>query len=275
MLRWRRGRPRARAYTLRHILSPGEAEEPSDALPHLLACFFNRRHRFQKFAGNAASGFQYDYVAQSGSFGHQDGQFLSPKGIAADGNGNLCVADYGNARVQKFTSTGSFITAWGAPDDRPFLPYGIAVDENDNVYVTEEARKLNGRVLRFTRDGTFVSELNSSGGSSGQFKDPRAVAVGGDSWVFVLDAYLNRVQILDSRGRFVAGYFTLEGDGDGEFEGPSGIAADAAGNFYVADTLNVRVQKLAPSGSGARLAVKGGGSRRQRGGWDRNAGTVR
>ena len=37
-----------------------------------------------------------------------------------------------------------------------------------------------------------------------------------------------------------------EGSGDGEFYHPAGIALDGAGNVYVADTYNNRIQKFAP-----------------------------
>ena len=39
---------------------------------------------------------------------------ISPHGIAIDSSGNVYVADYGNNRIQKFTSNGNFITKWGS-----------------------------------------------------------------------------------------------------------------------------------------------------------------
>jgi tripartite motif-containing protein 71 len=61
-------------------------------------------------------------------------------GIAVDSNGYVYVADQENNRVQKFTSTGSFITKWGSQgsgDGQFYFPVGVAVDSNGYVYVAE------------------------------------------------------------------------------------------------------------------------------------------
>jgi len=48
-----------------------------------------------------------------GAPGSKDGQLKSPVGVAADGSGNLYVADTGNNRIQKFSKTGLFLAKWG------------------------------------------------------------------------------------------------------------------------------------------------------------------
>lgn len=53
------------------------------------------------------------FLLKWGSFGTGDGLFQSPFGVAADGAGNVYVVDRGNNRIQKFTSTGAFLTKWG------------------------------------------------------------------------------------------------------------------------------------------------------------------
>ena len=51
--------------------------------------------------------------ARWGTAGSGNGQFKLPLGIAVDAAGNVYVADAGNDRIQKFTSDGVFLNAWG------------------------------------------------------------------------------------------------------------------------------------------------------------------
>ncbi|MGB4478130.1 MAG: hypothetical protein WBI30_04450, partial [Candidatus Methanoculleus thermohydrogenotrophicum] len=55
----------------------------------------------------------------------------------------------------------------------------------------------------------------------------------------------HRIQKFDSSGNFLTTLGSY-GKGDGEFRNPSGVAVDAAGNVYVADRGNGRIQKFAP-----------------------------
>jgi DNA-binding beta-propeller fold protein YncE len=65
-----------------------------------------------------------------------DGQFNEPWGIAVDNIGNVYVTDYENNRVQKFSSSGHYVSKWGSPGSGNGQfngPRGIAVDSNDNI----------------------------------------------------------------------------------------------------------------------------------------------
>jgi len=61
--------------------------------------------------------------------------------------------------------------------------------------------------------------------------------------VFVTDEYLNRISIFDAEGAFRY-HWGRSGSGDGELNGPSGIAFDSHGGVWVVDSLNHRVQKF-------------------------------
>ena len=66
--------------------------------------------------------------------------FVTPRDVAIDNNGNVYVADSYNWRIQKFSSSGAFITKWGSSgwgDGQLDSPSGIAVDSDRNVYVAD------------------------------------------------------------------------------------------------------------------------------------------
>ena len=63
----------------------------------------SNHHRMQKFdsAGN--------FLGKWGSYGHADGRFNEPRGVAVDQDGNIYVAEMGNQQIQKFDSSGNFL----------------------------------------------------------------------------------------------------------------------------------------------------------------------
>ena len=107
---------------------------------------------------------------------------------------------------------------------------------------------------------TFITSWGNSGDGDGQFSGPNGVAVDGAGNVFVSDNYNFRIQKFTGNGVFVTKWGSA-GSGDGQFgtqnfyNGPNGIAVDGAGNVYVADTGNSRVQKF--DGNGNFLAKWG------------------
>jgi hypothetical protein len=78
------------------------------------------------------------YVGQWGSYGSGPGEFSGPNGVAVDTSGNVYVADTDNARVQVFTSSGSYLTQFGSGgrgNGQFQIPIGVAVDSSGKVYV--------------------------------------------------------------------------------------------------------------------------------------------
>lgn len=125
--------------------------------------------------------------------------------IASDSQDNIYVVDRINNRVQKFNKNGTFITKWGSnngvPNEDPlenwgtgdgdlFLPVGIAIDKDDNVYVSDTS---NNRIQKFTSDGTFVEKWGKFSGGDGDFFSPQGIACGDNGEVYTVDALLNRV----------------------------------------------------------------------------------
>jgi DNA-binding beta-propeller fold protein YncE len=177
-----------------------------------------------------------------------NGQLDFPEGVAVDGVGNVYVVDSDNDRVQKFSSTGTFLTNWGTlgtGNGQFDSPNGVAVDAVGNVYISDP---LNHRVQKFSSSGAFLTKWGALGSGNGQFNSPRGVAVDGVGNVYVVDTLNHRVQKFSSSGAFLTKW-GASGSGNGQFSAPNGVAVDGVGNVYVVDTSNFRVQKFSSAGA--------------------------
>ena len=165
-------------------------------------------HRIQKFTSEGV------FVTKWGTFGGvhsgtgvdtaDDGEFDQPHGVAVASDGSVYVLDAGNRRIQKFTSTGVFVSKWGGrdvanirttsgkPRDDSFeQAKHVAVASDGSVYVTDWN---NHRIQKFTPEGVFVSQWGTYGTADGQFDVPVGVAVASDGSAYVADTYNNRIQ---------------------------------------------------------------------------------
>ena len=189
---------------------------------------------------------EYESSTAWGSYGSDDSQFSYPSGVAVD-DGYVYVADTGNYRIQKFDSSGTFVTAWGSYGLRKgqfSYPSGVAVYDG-YVYVADS---YNCNIQKFDSSGTFVTAWGFYGGYPGQFSYPSGVAVH-DEYVYVADTGNYRIQKFDSSGTFVSKWGFYGTTYPGEFITPLAVAVDADGYVYVADTDNFRIQKFDSSGT--------------------------
>ena len=130
--------------------------------------------------------------------GTGDGQFSLPSGVAVDSTGDVYVADSGNSRIQKFDSSGNFITKWGTvgTGDGQFgpsatVPLDIAIGSSDNVVVVDPT---NNRVEKFRPIGTFITKWGTAGSGTSQFTLPSGVAIASGGEVYVVDQGNSRVE---------------------------------------------------------------------------------
>ena len=93
------------------------------------------------------------------------------------------------------------------------------------------------------------------------FSDPFGVAIGPDGVVYISDAGdSNRIRKLTPEGTLLTIAGDREGFADGipaSFNTPSGLALDAEGNLYIADTGNNRIRKVTPEGVASTVAGNG------------------
>jgi len=215
-----------------------------------------RNNRIQKFTSEGEfilqwGGGQTNYI---GGGQTNNGEFNGPWGVAVASDGSVYVADWGNHRIQKFTSGGLFVRKWGtwAKGDGEFnYPAGVAVAPDGSVYVADTG---NHRIQKFTSDGLFVSLWGTEGTGGGQFYNPQDVALAPNGSVYVADTDNHRIQKFTSEGVFVSLWGT-EGTSDGQFNGPWGVAVAPDGSVYVTDNNNHRIQKFT---SGGRFVSKWG-----------------
>jgi len=195
-------------------------------------------------------------------------RFDTPLGIAMDAMGNLYVADTANDHIRKVTPEGDVSTFAGDKEgffDRQGAtaqldgPTGIAFDAAGNLYVVDTN---NERIRKVTPEGEIGTLAGGEQGfadgqgRSAQFFGPLGITIDVAGNLYVADALNNRIRKVTPKGEVS----TLAGSGatglgkgdfaDGEgniaqFNEPHGIAIDAAGNFYVADTENNRIRKIA------------------------------
>jgi serine/threonine protein kinase, bacterial len=200
--------------------------------------------------------------------------FSSPGGVAVDGSGNLYVADTDNNEIRKITPSGdvsSFAgstkagSADGTGSSASFnQPFGIAIDSNDNLYVSDygnnEIRKITPAGVVTTLAGSTKGGSANGAGNSASFNLPAGIAVDSNDNLYVADRGNNEIRKITSAGvvSTLAGS-TKSGSADGtgasaSFNSPFGVAVDKNGNVYVADTVNNEIREVSPAGDVVTIA---------------------
>ncbi len=251
----------------------------SIAVPLCIACgllylFLSRKHEehlrptvtgwrasVETLAGDGSPGVQDSGAAREARFGE-------PFGVAVGRDGSLYIADAGRSnRIRKVSTQGAVTTlagggegdADGAGATAAFdTPSGLAIDDAGNLYVADTG---NNRIRKVTPEGavTTLAGDGTSGYRDGaaqvaQFNAPIGVAVDRDGNIFVADTYNDRIRLISKDGQVktVAGAGTpglLDGEASAAlFDTPCAVAANGAGELFIADTGNNRLRKLTKDG---------------------------
>ncbi len=125
--------------------------------------------------------------------------FKEPSCLTSDSNGNIYVMDTWNTMIRGFNSNGDSILKLDLSAKSFYGPRGLAWDNNAFVIADTGSH----RIAKVTLDGSVAGAWGSRGSGKGMFNNPYEVATDGHSNYYVVDRDNNRIEVLDSQGRFV------------------------------------------------------------------------
>jgi sugar lactone lactonase YvrE len=191
----------------------------------------------------------------------------SPSDVVFTAGGNFYIADTGNYRIRKVTPSGIITTIAGTGTAgvsgdgglgtlaQISSPQAVTVDVNDNVYFadTNRIRKISNTGTITTVAGLGFAGFSGDGGpaTAAQITTPKAITLDAAGQLYLTDG--NRVRKIDTSGVIT----TIAGTGISGYSGdyglptvaklnaPNGIAVDASGTVYIADTGNNVIRKFA------------------------------
>jgi streptogramin lyase len=188
------------------------------------------------------------------------GMFVHPHGLYIDDDGNLWVIDgFGGAapesklghQIIKFSPEGKVLLTLGTAGVKGNgpntfnTPSDVLVAPNGDIFVADgHGGDMNDRIVKFTKDGTFVKAWGTKGSGPGQFDNTHTLAMDSKGRLFVGDRANLRIQIFDQDGAFLDQWL--------QFGAPSEVFIDDKDVIYVADSISN--QKTNPGfGRGIRI----------------------
>ncbi len=168
------------------------------------------------------------------------GMFIFPHGIFAAKDGSVWVVDDQGRdgkghQVIEFDRSGKVLMTLGragVPGDGPDRfnrPSAVVVAPDGTIFVADgHGGTSNARIVKFAKDGTYITAWGTKGSAPGQFDTPHALAMDSKGRLFVGDRENNRIQIFDQNGHLL--------DTWTQFGRPSGIYIDAHDVIYVGDS---------------------------------------
>lgn len=237
-------------------------------------------------AGTGIAGYSGDGLAATSA------QLNRPTGVAVDCLGNIYIADSRNARVREVAAmTGAMATVAGSGilgfsgDSGPAAaallnnPYALAVDIQGNIYIADltgiaGVSRTSGRI-RVVAAATGIIDTLAGNGDQGfngdgiaaleaELDNPVSLTVDRNGNLYVADAGNDRIRSVNAMGIIatVAGTDATAYNGDNiaaigaNIDNPQGVAADGAGNIYIADG-NSRIRVVQAPSADSELVIEG------------------
>jgi streptogramin lyase len=173
-------------------------------------------------------------------FSWGEGMFVQPHGLYIDRDGNIWLTD-GRAKdgkgeqVFKITPQGKILMTLGkagvagTTPDTFNAPSAVLVAPDGNIFVADgHGQATNARVVKFSKDGTFIKTWGTKGSGPGQFDIPHTIAMDSQGRIFVGDRNNNRIQIFDQDGKYITEWK--------QFGRPSCIYITKDDTMYVVDS---------------------------------------
>jgi len=222
--------------------------------------------------------------AGTGQSGYKEGarlsaQFSNPKDLVVDKMGNIYVADTQNHRIRKIdlqgqvsTFAGSGISGYknGLGNNAQFSsPRGIAIDSQGDIFVadsgTRRVRKIDskGQVTLFAGNGS--QEIGKGNRLQTGFLSADSIFIDKKDDIYIISTFAGSIIQKINRSTNTVTLFAGEPkaalvDGSGKlarFNGPSGLALDAKGALYIADTANNCIRRIDNNGNVTTYAGTG------------------
>ena len=211
----------------------------------------------------------------------------APTNLAVDPAGNVYIADLGNNLIEKLdASSGTIVVIAGGGSTVPsingmpatqaslYMPYGVAVSNNGDLYISDSGNGLIEKVIAESNEivavaggGYSIPTINQQNALAA-FITPYGIAVDDHQHIFVADFGNDFVEEVDPH----RGVIQVVAGGGGSYPGvspvsatdvalgsPYGVAVDAAGNVYIADEGNSLIEKL-EAASGSLRVIAGSGT---------------
>lgn len=247
-------------------IAPGYGLSPDATSAILLSG--NPSHLIYTVAGDETQGYSGDGVLATTS------AFDDIENVARDAAGNLYIADEGNNRIRKVAAgTGIVTTIAGtgtagySGDNGPaaaaqiYQPWGIVVGSSGNIYFSDVG---NGRVRKITVSTGIITTV----AASPSIYCPAGLAIDKSNNLYVAESCVGKVAEISAANGAVtnfagSGFWGYSGDGgaavNADLREPYGVAVDASGNVYIADSYNQVIRKVT-AGSGVITTVAGNGT---------------
>ena len=173
--------------------------------------------------------------------GSEDERIIKPYGIKADASGKIYVADSVARVLHVFDPERKSYAKIGDPQRLKF-PLDVAITPQGQIFLSDTELAT---IFKYDAVGKPIGEI----GHDGNLKRPAGIAYNAaNGLLYVVDVLQHEVLAYDGTGQ-LRQRFGRRGDGNGEFNYPTNIAADKKGFLYVTDSLNFRVQIFDPRGN--------------------------